>query len=475
MFAEPPNTYYSLDDANDWNAAANQQFAPVPPQPVGPPSHPQYTIIHQQQPIDHQTSANGPSSITLFDTVPSPNNSLPPMSTFTNRPTAIGPQSQSIYSNVPSTGPSPMVSTQSIIDIKPDITNLYPMSNDPSVANQQWSLRRSPPDCVTPLQPTFAPNVEVKSPNEITHLHTMHPRNVNVGERLDDAIDVLRNHVEGQVLSIGMNSYLQPPNNSAADLTQLEAHVQSPNGLLASNMRDLAASNVGALSQPSQPPPLVTSPNDSVVVGGMLQQTQQHSNKNPVSSMQTNPTVPTSTSSSKASKNARSQSTASNANQNNANINNNNSNSTKSKRSRSRKIRVRDINEAFKELGRMVVMHLKSPDKAQTKLNILHQAVDVITSLEQQVRERNLNPKTACLKRREEEKSEESVHAKYMSSQSMPGTMNSVVSPPTPMMIGAPGIVSGGSNGAGSIPNVPTATPNMHVKEISSLQCGTEW
>ncbi|CAG2182830.1 unnamed protein product, partial [Oppiella nova] len=70
------------------------------------------------------------------------------------------------------------------------------------------------------------------------------------------------------------------------------------------------------------------------------------------------------------------------------------------------RIRVRDINEAFKELGRMVVIHLKC-DKAQTKLNILHQAVDVITSLEQQVRERNLNPKTACLKRREEEKSEE--------------------------------------------------------------------
>ncbi|CAN7980980.1 unnamed protein product [Ixodes pacificus] len=70
------------------------------------------------------------------------------------------------------------------------------------------------------------------------------------------------------------------------------------------------------------------------------------------------------------------------------------------------RIRVRDINEAFKELGRMCMMHLKT-DKAQTKLNILHQAVEVITSLEQQVRERNLNPKTACLKRREEEKSEE--------------------------------------------------------------------
>ncbi|XP_076847523.1 transcription factor 3a isoform X2 [Brachyhypopomus gauderio] len=67
------------------------------------------------------------------------------------------------------------------------------------------------------------------------------------------------------------------------------------------------------------------------------------------------------------------------------------------------RLRVRDINEAFKELGRMCQLHLSS-EKPQTKLLILHQAVSVILNLEQQVRERNLNPKAACLKRREEEK-----------------------------------------------------------------------
>uniref|UniRef100_A0AAY4ERA8 BHLH domain-containing protein n=1 Tax=Denticeps clupeoides TaxID=299321 RepID=A0AAY4ERA8_9TELE len=67
------------------------------------------------------------------------------------------------------------------------------------------------------------------------------------------------------------------------------------------------------------------------------------------------------------------------------------------------RLRVRDINEAFKELGRMCQLHLKS-DKPQTKLLILHQAVAVILNLEQQVRERNLNPKAACLRKREEEK-----------------------------------------------------------------------
>ncbi|XP_016143212.1 transcription factor E2-alpha-like isoform X1 [Sinocyclocheilus grahami] len=67
------------------------------------------------------------------------------------------------------------------------------------------------------------------------------------------------------------------------------------------------------------------------------------------------------------------------------------------------RLRVHDINEAFKELGRMCQLHLTN-DKPQTKLLILHQAVNVILNLEQQVRERNLNPKAACLKRREEEK-----------------------------------------------------------------------
>ncbi|CAF3354443.1 unnamed protein product [Rotaria sp. Silwood1] len=70
------------------------------------------------------------------------------------------------------------------------------------------------------------------------------------------------------------------------------------------------------------------------------------------------------------------------------------------------RLRVRDINDAFKELGRMCSIHMRN-DKPVTKLGILQQAVNLITTLEQQVRERNLNPKAACLRRRAEEKSED--------------------------------------------------------------------
>jgi len=49
------------------------------------------------------------------------------------------------------------------------------------------------------------------------------------------------------------------------------------------------------------------------------------------------------------------------------------------------RLRVRDINEAFKELGHMVSIHMAN-GQPLTKLMVLQQAVTVITSLEQQVR-----------------------------------------------------------------------------------------
>ena len=63
------------------------------------------------------------------------------------------------------------------------------------------------------------------------------------------------------------------------------------------------------------------------------------------------------------------------------------------------RVRIRDINDALKELGRICHTHSQS-DKPMTKLGVLNSAVDVIMALENQVRDRNLNPGVACLKRR---------------------------------------------------------------------------
>lgn len=64
------------------------------------------------------------------------------------------------------------------------------------------------------------------------------------------------------------------------------------------------------------------------------------------------------------------------------------------------RMRIRDINEALNELGRVCMMLKPNKnDKPQTKLGVLNMAVDVINNLESQVRERNLNPSTVCLQR----------------------------------------------------------------------------
>ena len=49
------------------------------------------------------------------------------------------------------------------------------------------------------------------------------------------------------------------------------------------------------------------------------------------------------------------------------------------------RVRVRDINDAFSELGRMVALHM-ALDRPLTKLAILQHAVTLITELERQVR-----------------------------------------------------------------------------------------
>ncbi|CAD5206480.1 unnamed protein product [Bursaphelenchus okinawaensis] len=67
------------------------------------------------------------------------------------------------------------------------------------------------------------------------------------------------------------------------------------------------------------------------------------------------------------------------------------------------RIRVKDINTAFKELGKMCSQHIPNTNERNlTKLSILHHAVQVINGLESQVRQRNMNPRATSMRRREQ-------------------------------------------------------------------------
>jgi len=50
------------------------------------------------------------------------------------------------------------------------------------------------------------------------------------------------------------------------------------------------------------------------------------------------------------------------------------------------RLRVRDINDAIRELGQMVAMHTGASSSTFTKLTVLQEAVRVITDLENRLR-----------------------------------------------------------------------------------------
>ncbi|GFR21680.1 transcription factor 4 [Trichonephila clavata] len=264
-------------------------------------------------------------------------------------------------------------------------------------------------------------------------------------ERLDDAINILRNHAEGpgiqpvpptttlndiSPVTAHSNGLIPPQSYPGVAIISLDPHVAGPTTLSDNVLRSRTQPGSSGQISASQsfvtglPPDSLPNLKDKVkeVDKGDLSRgksTTPNANSTPTVSTPTGNSVsgtppvpsPTSTSSNTASnmvsKGAKRSRTRFSGDEDDVPEMKAEKDKERRQANNAReRIRVRDINEAFKELGRMCMVHLKA-DKAQTKLNILHQAVDVITNLEQQVRERNLNPKAACLKRREEEKNEE--------------------------------------------------------------------
>jgi len=226
-------------------------------------------------------------------------------------------------------------------------------------------------------------------------------------ERLDDAINVLRNHAESQ---LGLHAALASVTHSTSlyphAIDSAHAHLGSPHGVypsLAATPDDPAGIKLERLTAASRL-------SGSVLLAEKRKEPPDGCDTKPSSSeLSLNTTSPPGLANStlKGTKRSRRCSSAEDDDGEDPSMKAHREKERRQANNVRERIRIRDINEALKELGRMCMAHLKT-DKPQTKLGILNMAVEVIMSLEQQVRERNLNPKAACLKRREEEKAEDS-------------------------------------------------------------------
>ncbi|CAG5116356.1 unnamed protein product, partial [Candidula unifasciata] len=240
---------------------------------------------------------------------------------------------------------------------------------------------------------------------------TLHPLS-RMEERLDldDAIHVLRTHAEGQPFLPGGHPGLPPPMlPSGHPVGVLGAMSSYPGGMMVGHLDAPHLGNHHGLPSDRVPPPssLPSLPSDQARSYDTGDDDEDASCDGPIK-MEKNGKL-------EGDKDKKSGSNGEPPSKRTRNSEDEElSPATKAERERLRRqsnnarerVRVRDINEAFKELGQMVTLHCTS-SQPLTKLMVLQQAVNVITSLESQVRERNLNPKAACLKRREEEKTEE--------------------------------------------------------------------
>ncbi|XP_060843902.1 transcription factor E2-alpha isoform X9 [Rhopalosiphum padi] len=283
---------------------------------------------------------------------------------------------------------------------------------------------------------TTSPNM---TPNNFPPTNTMlTPENLGsrMEERLDDAINVLRNHAESQALSLAgvqhsasgivplYHQHLGSPHSATATVGAVPNTYQTLSTCQDSDgpIKIERLSNIKKRKEPPDSSDIKPTSSDHLLVNNIV-----NANSPPNNSPINKNSKRSRRYCSSADEDNEDPSTKAHREKERRQANNvresvdddSEDPELKAQREKERRqannarerIRIRDINEALKELGRMCMTHLKT-DKPQTKLGILNMAVEVIMSLEQQVRERNLNPKAACLKRREEEKAEDNVGPK---------------------------------------------------------------
>ncbi|XP_026818864.1 transcription factor 12 isoform X7 [Rhopalosiphum maidis] len=360
-----------------------------------------------QSPTTYTTYTNPPNSLLTTSPNMTPNN-FPPTNTMLTPENLIYPTDQSVSSY--SSNPSTPVSSP------PPLAPLAPANSAGS-----WTPGVVPPHPGSPHFPTDHRTIHLGSRME---------------ERLDDAINVLRNHAESQALSLAgvqhsasgivplYHQHLGSPHSATATVGAVPNTYQTLSTCQDSDgpIKIERLSNIKKRKEPPDSSDIKPTSSDHLLVNNIV-----NANSPPNNSPINKNSKRSRRYCSSADEDNEDPSTKAHREKERRQANNvresvddeSEDPELKAQREKERRqannarerIRIRDINEALKELGRMCMTHLKT-DKPQTKLGILNMAVEVIMSLEQQVRERNLNPKAACLKRREEEKAEDNVGPK---------------------------------------------------------------
>ncbi|XP_055692878.1 protein daughterless isoform X4 [Lutzomyia longipalpis] len=466
-----PEPYFD-STATSWYAAPSSCGAYTPQTASA-----NYHNSSHMSPATHHGGASGSNHYSMSPNMShmeggqlSQTQTLPPMSSFRGSGTGAGP-SQAVYNpqlslphNHPHSEHSPVLETAGDPIVRKAAHNIYSPDQNLAYTNSNASTPvNSPPPLTsqTPLHPTQNPVIAGQpgsAPSGATSWQQLTPVLSTTGvsggnpsvnglqngaytpdlvarglmgarmeERLDDAINVLRNHCEQPQLPMPLSG-LDPafigaaggsgsgPPPPAVGNTQMMPSLQSdikPDPMAGSIKQERLTS--GNSKKRKDPPEADSKPSSSSAEGSSkgsskrprryCSSADEGDNSDPSCSKAVREKERRQANNVRESKISRSCSSADEDDEEPG---------LKAMREKERRqannarerIRIRDINEALKELGRMCMTHLKS-DKPQTKLGILNMAVEVIMNLEQQVRERNLNPKAACLKRREEEKAED--------------------------------------------------------------------